>query len=245
MSWGRLAATNHRGVAVPRILGFGLAALAVASTMLAAMAGDVDAAGWGSLAGMLLVSAAGLVDDLAAAGPRGLRSHVRAFARGRVTTGIVKLVVTAGAAVVVVALQPTRSGSVTLAGVVLLAASANVWNGLDVVPGRALKAFLVPATAFALWGTLADAPAIVGLLAGACVLLPFDLRERAMLGDSGANLIGFAAGLALYDVLAVPWVVVAAALAVVLNVVAETASFSRLIEATPPLRWIDGLGRRP
>jgi hypothetical protein len=245
MSWGRLATTNHRGVAVPRVLGVGLAALAVASTLLAAVLGDVDAAGWGSLAGMLLVSSAGLVDDMAPPGPRGLRSHLRALARGRVTTGIVKVVVTTGAAVVVVALQPPRAGSTTLAGVVLLAASANVWNGLDVVPGRALKVFLVPAAAFAVWGTVGDAPGIVGLLVGACLLLPFDLRERGMLGDSGANLVGFAAGLALYDVLPDPWVVVAAVVAVGLNVVADTISFSRVIGATPPLRWVDGLGRRP
>ena len=66
-----------------------------------------------------------------------------------------------------------------------------------------------------------------------------------MLGDSGANLLGFAAGLALYDVLPDPWVAVAGAVAVALNVVADTVSFSRVIEATPPLRWLDGLGRRP
>ena len=32
--------------------------------------------------------------------------------------------------------------------------------------------------------------------------------------------------------------------AVALNVVGETVSFSRVIERTPPLRWVDGLGRR-
>jgi hypothetical protein len=37
---------------------------------------------------------------------------------------------------------------------------------------------------------------------------------------------------------------VAAGVAVVLNVVAETVSFSRLIDRTPPLRWVDALGRR-
>jgi hypothetical protein len=37
---------------------------------------------------------------------------------------------------------------------------------------------------------------------------------------------------------------VAAGIAVVLNVVAETVSFSRVIERTLPLRWVDALGRR-
>ena len=81
-------------------------------------------------------------------------------------------------------------------------------------------------------------------LVGAVAVLQFDLRESAMLGDGGANLLGFAAGIALYDVLPDPWVAVAAGVAVVLNVLAETVSFSRVIERTPQLRWVDGLGRR-
>jgi hypothetical protein len=59
------------------------------------------------------------------------------------------------------------------------------------------------------------------------------------------NLLGFAVGLAIADVLADPWVPVAAVVAVGLNVLADTVTFSRVIDATPPLRWADGLGRRP
>jgi UDP-GlcNAc:undecaprenyl-phosphate/decaprenyl-phosphate GlcNAc-1-phosphate transferase len=229
---------------VPRVLGIVLAVDALVWTGVSATVLDVGAPGWGALVGSLLVFAAGLVDDLAQAGPRGLRAHLRSLVAGRVTTGIVKLIVIAGSAVVVVTLQPGRSGYAAVCGVVVLAACANVWNGLDVVPGRALKAFLLPAFAFVPWGEISNAPLIVGLLAGAVVVLPFDLRELAMLGDGGANLIGFCAGLALYDVLPDPWVAVAAAAAVALNVIADTVSFSRLIERTAPLRWLDGLGRR-
>lgn len=229
---------------MPRMLGIGLAAAAAAATAVVAALDEVGAAGWGALAGCLLVFAAGLVDDLAPAGPRGLRNHLRSLAAGRMTTGIVKLVVAVGAAAVVVALQPARPGYVRVFGVVLLAAGANVWNGLDVRPGRALKAFAVPGAAFLVWGTLVHAPAIAGLLVGGALALPADLRERAMLGDGGANLLGFAAGLGVFDALADGWVPVAAAVGVALNVVAETVSFSRVIEAAPPLRYLDGLGRR-
>jgi len=38
---------------------------------------------------------------------------------------------------------------------------------------------------------------------------------------------------------------VAAALALVLQVAAETVTLSRLIDAAPPLAWLDRLGRRP
>ena len=189
MRWGRLLVENHRGVLVPRVLGVALAIDAAVWTLVFATIEDVGAAGWGAL-GLLLVFGAGLVDDLAPAGPRGLREHLRSVASGHMTTGLLKVAVIAGSAVLVIALQPERPTSVAVLGVVLLAACSNVWNGLDVVPGRSLKAFLLPALAFAIWGTPSDAPAVVGLLVGAIVVLPFDLRETAMLGDAGANLLG-------------------------------------------------------
>jgi Glycosyl transferase family 4 len=244
MRWGRFATTNHRGVPVPMLLGIALALCATASTVVYAAVRDAGAAAWGALAGMLLVFAAGLVDDLAPVGPRGLRNHLRELVSGRMTTGILKVIVTVGASVFAVALQPERVAYARVAAVALVAASANVWNGLDVRPGRGLKAFVIVCVAFAIWGDLANVPAMAGLAAGAIVALPFDLTERAMLGDGGANLLGFAVGLAVADVLADPWVPVAAVAAVGLNVLADTVTFSRVIDATPPLRWADGLGRR-
>ena len=246
MDWGRLLVENHRGIPVPRILGIALAIDAVVWTIAYAIVAETGAAGWGSLAGLVLVFGAGLLDDLAAPdGPRGIGNHLRSAARGRPTTGLLKVVVILGSAILVVVLLPPRPASATVAGVVLLAGCANVWNGLDVAPGRCLKAFLLPAIAFVAWGTIAEAPALVGLLIGAVLVLPFDLRESAMLGDGGANMLGFAAGIGLFEILPDPWVVVAAALAVLLNVAAETTSFSRVIDRTPPLRWVDALGRRP
>lgn len=244
MRWGRLAAPNFRGRSLPRVLGSVLIAAAIAWTALYATLRQVDAAGWGALAGLVLVFAAGLIDDLVPIGPRGLRNHVGALVDGHMTTGILKLLVAVAAAVFVVGLQPPRDGWVRLTGVVLVAASANVWNGLDVRPGRALKAFLLPGVAFALWGEMVNMPAVFGVLIGAVLVLPLDLREIAMLGDGGANVLGFAAGLGLYDVLPAGWVLVAAGVAVGLNVLAETLSFSRVIDSLPPLRWLDRLGRR-
>jgi hypothetical protein len=76
------------------------------------------------------------------------------------------------------------------------------------------------------------------------LLLPWDAGERAMLGDAGANLLGFTAGLGLFH-LVHGWALVAAALvAVVLNVLADTVTLTRLIEIVRPLRWYDSMGRR-
>ncbi len=76
-------------------------------------------------------------------------------------------------------------------------------------------------------------------------LLPDDLRERLMLGDTGANVIGAVLGLAvvLGSRESIRLTVMLVLLA--LNVAAELVSFSRVIDAVPPLRWFDRLGQPP
>jgi UDP-GlcNAc:undecaprenyl-phosphate GlcNAc-1-phosphate transferase len=230
---------------VPRTLGFLLAMAALASVGVIAVTGrpaSVGRAGWGALGATLLVFAAGVVDDLVSAGPQGLRNHLRALATGRVSTGIVKLIVVVATAIVSIALLPGGSGGVRVAGVVLVAACANVWNGLDVRPGRAIKFGLVAFLGLAS-ADVALLPTLPGVALGSAAALWFDLNERAMLGDGGANLLGFTIGLGLYLVLPGWGVVIAAAVGVAINAVAETFTLSRVIDAVPPLRWFDALGR--
>lgn len=242
---GFLPAPNHRGVPLPRSLGALVLAGAAAWTLGAELVGRVGREGWAALAGCGAVFAAGVLDDLVPGGPRGLRGHLRALLDGHVSTGAVKVVVISGAAVFTVGLGEPRPGWVRLAGAVLVAGAANAANALDVRPGRALKAWLPAAVGAALAGGPGRLPPLLGALAGAAAALPLDLRERAMLGDSGANLVGFAAGLGLYGVLP-GWAVPAAAAAVVaLNALAETVTLSALIERSSLLRAVDRLGRLP
>jgi hypothetical protein len=247
--WNGFRAENYRGQQLPAILGLApvapgaIVGLLVGLAIVTAQGRSLDAAAWISLGGSLLVFAVGLIDDLIPSGPRGLRAHLRSLGSGHVTTGIVKLVVIAGSSVVVVAAQPVHPGVTRLAGILLLAGCANLWNGLDVRPGRALKYFVLAAGAVLVAGVpVRLAPSVPGVMLGAILALPADLRERAMLGDGGSNLLGFTAGLGLYLVLPSPWVWVAAGVAVTLNVLADTVTLSRLIEAVAPLRWFDRLG---
>jgi len=160
------------------------------------------------------------------------------------STGILKVVVIVGAAIFVVAVQDMRSAAVRLAGVVLVAGSANAWNGLDVRPGRALK-FGLLAMGGLVGVPLQLLPTLPGVALGSVVALAPDLRERAMLGDSGSNMLGFTIGLGLFLVLPGWGVVVASAVVVALNLLADTVTLSRAIGAVPPLRWFDRLGRLP
>jgi hypothetical protein len=86
-------------------------------------------------------------------------------------------------------------------------------------------------------------PPLPGVAAGAALVLAADLRERAVLGDGGSNLLGFVAGLGLYLTLSPRGVWLGAACALALNVLAETLTLSRAIDTIAPLRWYDRLGR--
>ena len=164
------------------------------------------------------VAAVGLVDDLWSGPERGFVAHLRS----RRTTGVLKLV-----AIPAVALAATRS----LSGALLVALSANAVNQLDTRPGRALKAYLVAATAV-------RAPR--GL---AVCLLPYDLREMVMLVDAGSNAFGAMLGLNSVSRLTGRdrWAAIGALVG--LTVLGERRSLGALIERTPILSRLDALGR--
>jgi hypothetical protein len=236
--------TNHRGLSLPVTLGLVVAITGAIGVVLALLLADVTGGGAAGAVASAVVFAAGFVDDLSSGGPRGIRGHLSALVHMRVTTGVIKLVVITGCAIVVAAWFP-RSGGSTIAGIVLMAGCANLWNGLDVAPGRALKVFLPVALVL-----LATAPHTLvtthpGVTAGGVAVLPADLRERAVLGDGGANLLGFTVGIGLFVTLSSGALWVAAAVTVGLNVLADTYTLSRAIESSPPLRWFDRLGRVP
>lgn len=185
----------------------------------------------------------GLVDDvLGSGGDRGFRGHLRALTEGRVTTGLLKLVGGAAVAFVLVAQADTVSGKRLLSDAVLIALAANLANLLDRAPGRVIKFGLVAWVPIALVADdigVAIAP-VIGAYLG---LLREDLRERVMLGDTGANVLGAVLGLAVVlDVGRGSRNGVLAGL-VVLNLAAEVVSYSRVIERVRPLRWFDRLGR--
>jgi UDP-GlcNAc:undecaprenyl-phosphate/decaprenyl-phosphate GlcNAc-1-phosphate transferase len=87
-----------------------------------------------------------------------------------------------------------------------------------------------------LWG--------LGLFVGpALVAGVYDLRERAMLGDTGANLLGALAGLWLVLTLSGTGQLIALALLAIVTVYGELRSISALVERTPGLRELDSWGR--
>lgn len=194
----------------------------------------------------------GLLDDLGGAGESGgFAGHLKALSQGRLTTGAVKLFAGAGLAVVLAAeVHLPDEGAAGTARLVadgaLIALTANLANLFDRAPGRVTKVSLL---AFAgLIVAVGAEPELAGVAlvagAGAGLLLP-DLRERMMLGDSGANVLGAALGVGVVIACA-PGVRTGVLVAVLaLNLISEWVSFTKVINSVTPLRAADRFGRLP
>ena len=172
---------------------------------------------------------------------RGFRGHLGALRHGEVTTGAVKLG-GIGAVGLLGAVVAGGSPADVVINAGLIAGSANLLNLFDLRPGRAIK------VAVASGALIAVAPdtreSALPPLAAALVLLPEDLGERAMLGDAGANGLGAMLGAAAAG-LPRPARIALLAGITGLTAASEKVSFTKVIERTPALHWLDMLGRRP
>lgn len=278
-------ATNYRGVRLPVSLGIGWLVWAVLMRIPGALAvTPVGGPLWrthSESVGLLVLGALalGLVDDVFDTGDaKGLRGHLDMLRQGRLTTGLLKLlgigVVAFTAAAGAAQAHATTASPGRLAVVpglgsgvgvytgfvfviaILIAASANVSNLLDLRPGRALKGYVIAVAVPLVWYAsvgsgsldlpgriLAVAALSVAVLGPVAALWRLDLDERAMLGDAGSNAMGVLAGWLWAVTMPPVATLVGAALAVALNLLAEKISFTAAIERVGVLRRLDGLGR--
>jgi UDP-GlcNAc:undecaprenyl-phosphate/decaprenyl-phosphate GlcNAc-1-phosphate transferase len=174
---------------------------------------------------------------------RGWRGHGAAIARGEFSTGALKAVGSLGLALLAMDQLGLSDGRWLLAAGVLVLAT-NVFNLLDLRPGRSGKAFVLLGAALTIGsGQLRPLWALGLLVAPALIAGVYDLRERAMLGDTGSNLLGALAGLWLVLTLSGTGQLIALGLLAAITLYGELRSISALIERTPGLRELDSWGR--
>ena len=249
-----LLRSNWRGEAVPTAVGVVLPLAVVvveAGRVLAAAAGvgpeELPPHRSGVVVAMVGMGLLGLLDDLAGdEDARGFRGHLGELGRGRLTTGGAKLF--AGLAVAVLAVVVVggeQSLPRLVADAALVALAANLGNLFDRRPGRATKVGVVAFAVLAAATSAPDSLTGVAVAAGAAAaLLLDDLRERLMLGDTGANALGGAVGLGVVAACGPVARTAVLAAVVAMNLASEAVSFGRVIDAVPPLRALDRWGRR-
>ena len=233
---------NFAGQTIPTSAGLTFLPI-ILTTLVGALAGvlDIGEGGFAYLAYSLVAGLMGFADDRwGGAGERGFAGHLGALWRGRVTTGLLKVVVLGGGALLFGAIV-FGVGWRALVAAFLLAGCANLANLLDVRAGRALKfaGVLVVVLLF----VAPQGVAVAGVMGGAVALFYFDLKGRIMLGDAGAAIWGAVLGyLAVTSGPGVVWWVAGVAI-VGLTVMAEFSSISRVIDEVGALRRFDHWGR--
>ncbi|HWB69296.1 MAG TPA: hypothetical protein VG518_04915 [Solirubrobacterales bacterium] len=197
---------------------------------------------------LLGIAFLGFLDDSLGRGeaidtPRGWRGHGRALLEGRLSTGAIKALGALALAAYVVSGRGLESWRY-LADVALLILATNLFNLLDLRPGRAEKGLVGLGAGLCLGAWTLGPIELAGIFLGPVLVGAwFTLRERAMLGDTGSNLIGALAGVWLLSTLGGSARLIALAVVLALTIFGELRSISQTIDSVPPLRWLDSLGR--
>jgi UDP-GlcNAc:undecaprenyl-phosphate/decaprenyl-phosphate GlcNAc-1-phosphate transferase len=197
---------------------------------------------------VLGVALLGLLDDsLGRAGetgsPRGWRGHARAVLAGRFSTGAIKAVGAFALAAYAVSGRG-RENLDYLADLALLLLTTNLFNLLDLRPGRVEKVYFLLTLGLCVGGWTAEPLELLGIFIGPVAVGAWlTLRERAMLGDTGSNLIGALAGVSMLETLGDPARLIALAIVVALNLYGEFRSITVFVDRVPLLRHLDSLGR--
>ena len=246
---GGFVRENYRGKPLPFPLGFlvvpcALIALVVCAPLQDIADADVLRPGTGTvLLYGLGVALLGLVDDVFSPESRGWRGHGRAVLAGAFSTGALKAIGSLGLALFVLAGRYDEAGRYLLA-VAVLVLSTNLFNLIDLRPGRSTKLLVLLGAGLTIGTWDAGPLAALGLLAFPAVALGiYDLRERAMLGDTGSNLLGALGGLWIVISLDALGQVIALVVLALATVYGEFRSLGALIERTPLLRQLDSFGR--
>ncbi len=249
--WAR---TNHRGEELTLLEGPAFVVGAVSSLFVAPGLSSKF-----RMCSILVTGTAGivgLVDDLGEQGSyKGFTGHLKALANRKISTGMLKVLALSASGIIASALvthETARSkGSSVhhpklwfdiLIGGGIIAGSSNLINLMDLRPGRALKIVLVSAPA-----SIGSGPAAIPIavaVGAAAALLPDDLNENTMLGDTGANAAGALLGLAVVQGLSIKAQYRVFASLVALTALSEKISFSKIINDVPVLAKFDNWGRR-
>jgi UDP-GlcNAc:undecaprenyl-phosphate/decaprenyl-phosphate GlcNAc-1-phosphate transferase len=249
-----LVRENYRGASVAFPLGAVLATAALVALAPLAFLDDradldllePDLRRW--LPYLLGIAFLGFLDDAlgqgeATATPRGWRGHWAALRRGSLSTGAIKAIGALALAAYVVSGRGLEDWRY-IADVALLILATNLGNLLDLRPGRAEKGLALLGAGLCLGAWTWEPLELLGIFVGPVLVGAWlTLGERAMLGDTGSNLIGAIAGVWLLTVFGPDARLVALAVVLALTIYGELRSISKTIDSVPPLRWLDSLGR--
>ncbi|WP_418792395.1 hypothetical protein [Phosphitispora sp. TUW77] len=198
----------------------------------------------------------GLIDDVF--GTRhatGLKGHFKKlFVDKELTTGALKALA-GGLIAIMVSLQSDDGAGLDkwillILNSLIIALSTNAVNLFDLRPGRAAKVFLLIGVFLALAGCFSTSGssehiAYLAVITGSLLAyLPVDLKARAMMGDTGSNVLGLTLGYVTVFIMSIPLKVGFLLLLLGFHILTEKYSLTKIIEKNKFLNYIDMIGRK-
>ncbi|ABR48672.1 conserved hypothetical protein [Alkaliphilus metalliredigens QYMF] len=195
--------------------------------------------------GILMMAFLGLLDDtVGSRDTLGFKGHLGQLVRGRLTTGGLKAVLGGLTALLISSILSSSIIELIL-NTLLLGLFTNLINLLDLRPGRAMKGYISLLMVFLILGITYESRIIFFTILGYCIVyLPQDLRAEYMMGDVGSNTLGMTLGI--MSMLSFSSIVkyLLLFILIIIHMIAEKYSISKIIDGNSILRFIDNLGRK-
>lgn len=193
---------------------------------------------------MLLIGLIGFIDDTVGEKDiKGLKGHIFAMLKGKLTTGGLKALIGFGSAFAF-SLIISKSFIEVLLNTMIIALFTNLINLFDLRPGRACKVFIIFSILLISFQAIKGYNYIIySALALIAIYIPIDLKARGMLGDVGSNALGITLGI--FCVISQGYFakITFLVILVIFHILAEIYSFTKIIENNRFLKFIDNLGR--
>lgn len=195
------------------------------------------------LFGLVSMFFAGILDDII--GNRdvsGLKGHFKSLLNGKLTTGGFKALF-GGFIGLVISIAISKNIYDIVINTLIIALSTNLMNLLDLRPGRAIKGYLL--ISIVLLFTLGEYTRNLLLLILPNVIAYFnqDLKAKAMMGDTGSNVLGISIGILFVMGYSLKVRLIWLAFLIFIHILTEKYSLTKIIENNKFLNFIDKLGR--
>lgn len=193
---------------------------------------------------MIIIEFIGIIDDFIDATERKrFKGHIKDLLKGRLTTGGLKAVVGLVLATLF-SLSITNNYIEIIINVFLITLFTNIINLFDLRPGRTNKVFILISTILVVTAYIKDYNFIIyGSLEVILVYIRYDLKAKSMMGDVGSNSLRMTLGIfcVLSQTLTVK--IIYLTILIVLHIISEFSSFSKIIKNNEILNYLDNIGR--
>ena len=193
--------------------------------------------------GMMAMFFSGIIDyTIGNRDVSGLKGHFKSLFKGTLTTGGFKALF-GGFVGLIISVSISKDIIDIVVNTLVIALSTNLMNLFDLRPGRAIKVYLVIMITifFTLSGYIQILPLLI--LPNVLAYFNFDLKAKAMMGDTGSNVLGISIGILMVLGYTLKVRIVWLVFLVLIHLLTEKFSLTKIIEKNKVLNFIDRLGR--